>query len=129
MAPRKFMGKVHQDPGEALAKGSREVMASIWEDYLAAILQVSASSGRFKILRRQIDAAAGFKEVFDNWNTLPLAARGAAWRRLMTAAQDKHKAAAESCIRCGECCTLGSPTLLTHDLPLFQQGVYLFEQS
>ena len=123
MAPRKFMGKVHQDPGEALAKGSREVMASIWEDYLSAILQVSAGSGRFQILRRRIDDAAGFQEVFDNWNTLPLAARGAAWRRLMTAARDKHQAAAESCIRCGECCTLGSPTLLTHDLPLFQQEI------
>ncbi len=123
MAPRKFMGKVHQDPGEALAKGSREVMASIWEDYLSAILQISAQSGRFKILRRQIDEAAGFKEVFDNWNTLPLTARGAAWRRLMTAAKDKYQAVAESCVRCGECCRLGSPTLLTHDLPRFQQEI------
>jgi Fe-S-cluster containining protein len=123
MSPRKFMGKVHQDPGEALAKGSREVMASIWEDYLAAILRVSATSGRFKILRRQIDAAAGFKEVFDNWNTLPLAARGAAWRRLMTAAGDRYEATKETCVRCGECCRLGSPTLLSHDLPRFQQEI------
>ncbi len=30
MTPKRFFGKVHQDPGEALAKGSREVMASIW---------------------------------------------------------------------------------------------------
>jgi Fe-S-cluster containining protein len=117
------MGKIHQDPGEALTKGSREVMASIWEDYLTAILQVAASSGRFKIMRRRIDEAAGFKEVFDNWNTLPLPARGAAWRRLMTAAKEKHEAVAESCVRCGECCTLGSPTLLSHDLPLFQREI------
>jgi Fe-S-cluster containining protein len=123
MAPRKFMGKVHQDPGEALAKGSREVMTSIWEDYLSAILQIAASSGRFQILRRQIEESAGFKEVYDNWNTLPLAARAAAWQRLMTAAKDKQLVVADSCIRCGECCTLGSPTLLTHDLPLFQQEI------
>ena len=123
MAPRKFMGKVHEDPGEALAKGSREVMASVWEEYLSAILQISAQSGRFKILRRQIEEAAGFKEVYDNWNTLPLPARGAAWRRLMTAVGERHQAVAESCIRCGECCQLGSPTLLTHDLPLFQQEI------
>jgi len=128
MAPRKFMGKVHQDPGEALARGTREVMASIWEDYLAAILQVSATSGRFKILRRQIDAAAGFKEVFDNWNTLPLAARGAAWRRLMTAAKDRYQAVAESCVRCGECCRLGSPTLLSDDLPRFQQEILTWNE-
>jgi Fe-S-cluster containining protein len=123
MTPRKFKGKVHEDPGEALAKGPREVMASIWEEYLAAILQVAVNSGRFKILRRQIDAAAGFKEVFDNWNDLPLPARGAAWRRLMTAAKEKLEATAENCIRCGECCMLGSPTLLIHDLPLFQREI------
>lgn len=123
MAPKKFRGKIHQDPGEALAKGPREVMASIWEEYLAAILQVSAQSGRFKILRRQIDDTAGFKEVFDNWNDLPLPARGAAWRRLMTAAGEKFKSVGDNCIRCGECCQLGSPTLLIHDLPRFQQEI------
>ena len=41
----------------------------------------------------------------------------------MTAAGERHQAVAESCIRCGECCQLGSPTLLTHDLPLFQQEI------
>lgn len=123
MSPRKFMGKVHEDPGEALAKGNREVMASVWEEYLSAVLQISAQSGRFKMLRREIEEAAEFKEVYDNWNTLPLPARGAAWRRLMTAAGERHQGAAESCIRCGECCQLGSPTLLTHDLPLFQQEI------
>ncbi len=123
MSPRKFMGKVHEDPGEALAKGSREVMASVWEEYLSAILQISVQSGRFKILRRQIEEAAGFKEVYDNWNSLPLPARGAAWRRLMTAVGERHQAVGESCIRCGECCQLGSPTLLTHDLPRFQQEI------
>jgi len=117
------MGKVHEDPGAALAKGSREVMASIWEEYLSAILLISPESGRFKILRRQIEDAAGFKEVYDNWNDLPLPARGAAWRRLVTAAGEKQQAASESCIRCGECCLLGSPTLLTHDLPLFQREI------
>ena|GEM_PF-4365925 len=44
MTPKRFFGKVHQDPGEALAKGSREVMASIWEEYLAAILQISPAA-------------------------------------------------------------------------------------
>jgi hypothetical protein len=89
MSPRKFKGKIHQDPGEALAKGPREVMASIWEDYLAAVLEISAESERFKLLRRQIEDSAGFKEIFDSWNDLPLAARGAAWRRLMNAAGNK----------------------------------------
>ncbi len=74
-ATKKVHGKVHEDPGEALAKGTREVMASVWEEYLAAILQLAPGSGRFKILRRQIDDAAGFKAAYDNWNDLPLPAR------------------------------------------------------
>ena len=123
MTPKQFFGKVHQDPGEALAKGTREVMASIWEEYLAAILQVSADSGRYRILRRQLEDAAGFKEVSENWNTLPLPARGAAWRRLMTAAQEKCEATKDLCSRCGECCQSASPTLLRQDLRLFQEEI------
>ncbi len=123
MASKRFLGKVSLDPAAALAKGSREVMASIWEEYLAAILQVSAKSGRFKMLRRQIEEAAGFQEVLEQWNTMDLPGRGATWRRLMAAAQEKYEAERDQCSRCGECCQLGSPTLLRQDLPLFQQEI------
>ncbi len=121
MAPRKFMGKSIRTPARPWPRGSREVMASIWEDYLAAILQFAATSSRFQIFARQIDESAGFKEIYDNWNTLPVPARAAAWQRLMTAAREQCQAVGDNCIRCGECCTLGSPTLLTHDLPCFSR--------
>jgi Fe-S-cluster containining protein len=123
MTTKKFYGKIHEDPWEALAKGAREVMASIWEAYLSEIQGISAQSGRFKILRREIDAAAGFETIFANWNTLPPESRALAWQRLVTAARDKLKTLGEACVRCGECCAKSSPTLLTHDLPLFQQEV------
>jgi Fe-S-cluster containining protein len=123
MSEKRFFGKNHEDPWEALAKGPREVMASIWQDYLTAVLGVSATSGRFKILRREIDKAAGFDTIFENWNTLAPESRAAAWQRLVTASRDKLKALGEACVRCGECCEKSSPTLLTHDLPLFQQEV------
>jgi Fe-S-cluster containining protein len=127
MAKKKFFGKIHADPIEALAKGPREVMASIWQDYLAAVLEISAASGRFKILRREIEAAAGFDTIYDNWNTLAPESRAAAWQRLLTACRDKTKAVAEVCVRCGECCEKSSPTLLSHDLPLFQQEVLTWD--
>lgn len=123
MAEKKFLGKIHDNPWESLAKGPREVMASLWEQYLAETLQLSPKSRRFKRLRREIENGAGFKEVYENWNSLALPSRGAAWRRLMTATKEKLQEVAESCVRCGECCELGSPTLLTHDLPLFQREV------
>lgn len=124
MTTKKFKGKMgHTDPWEALAKGPREVMATIWQDYLMEVLRLSPKSGRFRLLRRQIEDAAGFKEISASWNTLPPEARAATWRRLITATREKTEAVAEVCVRCGECCEKGSPTLLTPDLDLFQREV------
>ena len=123
MADKKFLGKIHGEPWEALAKGPREALAAIWKDYLGEVLQISATSERYKILRREIEAAAGFKEVYESWNTLPPESRAIAWRRLMTASRNQLLARAASCVRCGECCEKGSPTLLSLDLGLFNREV------
>jgi Fe-S-cluster containining protein len=123
MADKKFLGKIHGEPWEALAKGPREALATIWNGYLAEVLRVSPQSERYQILRREIEAAAGFKEVYDNWNTLPPESRAIAWRRLMTASRNQLLERGESCVRCGECCEKGSPTLLSPDLGLFQREV------
>ena len=123
MTDKKFLGKIHGEPWEALAKGPREVLATIWTDYLAEVLQVSPKSERYKIMRREIEAAAGFKEVYENWNTLSPESRAVAWRRLMTASRNHLLERGESCVRCGECCEKGSPTLLMGDLGLFQREV------
>jgi Fe-S-cluster containining protein len=123
MVDKKFMGKIHGEPWEALAKGPRQALATIWDDYLAEVLQISPKSERYKILRQEIETAAGFKEVYENWNTLPPESRAIAWRRLMTASRNKLLERGESCIRCGECCLKGSPTLLNPDLGLFSREV------
>jgi Fe-S-cluster containining protein len=123
MAEKKFFGKIHEDPIAALAKGPREVMAAIWQGYLSEVLGVAAQSGRYQILRREIEQTAGFEDILANWNTLPPPARAAAWQRLITTTRDKLQVLGEACVRCGECCEKGSPTLLTPDLPLFQQEV------
>jgi Fe-S-cluster containining protein len=86
---KKFVGKIHEEPWDALAKGPREVLAAIWQDYLGEVLQISPQSRRYQTLRREIETAAGFKEVYENWNTLPPEARAIAWRRLMTASRNR----------------------------------------
>jgi Fe-S-cluster containining protein len=124
MAEKKFIGKIHhEEPWEALAKGPREVLATIWKDYLGEVLQVSPKSKRYEVLRREIETAAGFKEVYENWNTLPPESRAVAWRRLMTASRNLILERSQSCIRCGECCEKGSPTLLSSDLGLFSREI------
>jgi Fe-S-cluster containining protein len=124
MAEKKFLGRIHHDePWEALAKGPREILANIWKDYLGEVLQISPKSERYKILRREIERAAGFQEVYENWNTLPPESRAVAWRRLMTASRNYILERGQSCVRCGECCTIGSPTLLGDDLGLFSREI------
>ncbi|HZE21085.1 MAG TPA: hypothetical protein VE082_03440, partial [Desulfobaccales bacterium] len=116
MSDKKFVGKIHEEPWDALAKGPREVLAAIWTDYLGEVLQISPKSRRYQLLRREIETAAGFKEIYENWNTLPPEARAIAWRRLMTASRNRLLEQEEGCVRCGECCEQGSPTLLIPDL-------------
>jgi Fe-S-cluster containining protein len=123
MVDKKFLGKIHGEPWDALAKGPREALGTIWNDYLAEVLQISPKSERYKILRREIETAAGFKEVYENWNNLSLESRAIAWRRLMTASRNKLLERGESCVRCGECCLKGSPTLLGPDVGLFLREV------
>ena len=123
MADKKFLGKIHGEPWDALAKGPREALAAIWNDYLAEVLQISPKSARYQILRREIEATAGFKEVYESWNTLSPESRAIAWRRLMTASRNLLLEQSDSCLRCGECCVNGSPTLLNRDLGLFHREV------
>jgi Fe-S-cluster containining protein len=123
MAEKKFLGKIHGEPWDALANGPREALATIWNDYLAEVLQVSPKSERYQILRREIEAATGFKEIYKNWNTLPPESRALAWRRLMTASRNHILKRGQSCVRCGECCGKGSPALLSPDIELFSREV------
>lgn len=128
MKEKKFLGKIRQDPLEALAKGPKEVMASLWQEYLQEILNASQKSGRFRMVRQQIEDKAAFPEIFRDWNTMDLEARAAAWKRLINAAKDVLWAGWETCVRCGECCELSSPTLLTPDLALFQKEILTWNE-
>jgi Fe-S-cluster containining protein len=95
-------------------------MASIWQEYLEDLLGGSLKSARHRILRQEIEKAAGFSEIYRGWNDLSLEERAEAWRRLITAARDQVEASREACLRCGECCLRSGPTLLLSDLQLLQ---------
>jgi len=123
MAKKKFTGKIRTDPWESLAKGPREVMASLWQEYLTDLLGVSLKNPRNRILRREIDQAAGFADVYHSWNEMSPEERAEAWRRLVGAARVQLEATREVCVRCGECCLDSSPTLLLPDLQLLGQEI------
>jgi len=123
MSAKKFLGKIRTDPWEALAKGPREVMAALWREYLGEALGMDPGSRRAVMLRREIEEAAGFKQIERDWPNLTPEERAAAWGRLMAGAREVVRARQEECLRCGECCEKGSPTLLAPDLILLAEEV------
>jgi Fe-S-cluster containining protein len=128
MKEKKFLGKIRDNPWESLAKGPKEVMSSLWQEYLQEILNVSKKSGRFRIVREKIEARANFPDIYRDWNSLDVEARAAAWKKLIAAAKDVLWAGWETCVRCGECCEISSPTLLTPDLALFHQEILTWNE-
>jgi hypothetical protein len=123
MAKKRFTGKIRTDPWESLARGPREVMASIWQEYLEDLLRGSLKNARHRLLRQEIEKAAGFSEIYRGWNDLPPEERAAAWGRIITLARAQAEATGETCLRCGECCLISGPTLLVADLELLQQEI------
>ncbi len=128
MQGKKFLGKIRDNPWEALAKGPKEVMASLWQEYLQEVLDAPRQSGRFRIIRQHIEDKAEFQKVYQEWNQMAPEARAAAWRQLMAAVKEEMQTWGETCVRCGECCELSSPTLLYPDLALFQQEVLTWNE-
>jgi Fe-S-cluster containining protein len=118
MVKKRFTGKIRTDPWESLSRGPREVMAAIWQEYLEDLLEGGLKSPRHRLLRQEIEKAAGFSEIYRGWNDLPPEERAEAWRRLITAARAQVEATREVCLRCGECCLRSGPTLLLSDLQL-----------
>jgi Fe-S-cluster containining protein len=123
VAKKRFTGKIRTDPWESLSRGPREVMASIWQEYLEDLLEGSLKSARNRILRQEIEKAAGFPEIYRGWNEFTAKERADAWGRLMSAARSQVEASREACLRCGECCLRSGPTLLLSDLQLLADEI------
>jgi Fe-S-cluster containining protein len=121
MAKKRFTGKIRTDPWESLALGAREVMASIWQEYLEDLLGGNLKSARNRLLRQAIEKAGGYSETYRGWNDLPPEERAEAWRRLITASRAEVEASGETCLRCGDCCVISGPTLLLSDLDLLHK--------
>lgn len=96
---------------------------SNWSLFLETLMREEASSlipsAR---IRWQIEHCDVFLEVHPNWEGIEGAHRLDAWKRLLVAAEEACRTVLPLCVRCGECCRLGSPTLHAEDLPLLKEG-------
>ncbi len=119
----KFKGKIRDNPLVALERGNREVMASLWKEYLAEVLGCFPGTERHRLLAERIEAAADFKSLYYNWDKMPPPERAQRWMDLVTATREELARCRDECIRCGECCEKSSPTLVREDLRLFQDNI------
>ncbi|MGC8494637.1 MAG: YkgJ family cysteine cluster protein [Syntrophobacteraceae bacterium] len=94
-----------------------------WSIFLDTLMREEASTlipaAR---IRWQIEHCEAFLDVHSNWESIAPDQRLEAWKRLLLAAEEACRAILPLCVRCGECCRLGSPTLHLEDLPLLKTG-------
>ncbi|WP_449244475.1 YkgJ family cysteine cluster protein [Desulfobacca acetoxidans] len=119
----KFTGKIRANPLIALERGGREVMLSLWKEYLSELLDLNPKSGRRRLLTERIEQAGDFDRLYQDWNDLTTPERADRWLLLVQAAKAVVQQTQETCLRCGECCTQGAPVLMMADLSLFQDDL------
>ncbi|MDR3568473.1 MAG: YkgJ family cysteine cluster protein [Syntrophobacteraceae bacterium] len=78
-------------------------------------------------IRWQIEHCEVYQEVHSNWETLDPGKRLDSWKRLLVAAEEACRTVLPVCVRCGQCCRMGSPTLHEEDLPLVKEGKIAWE--
>ncbi len=94
-----------------------------WSVFVQALMREEASllipAAR---IRWQIEHCDTFLEVRSNWESLEASNRLGAWKRLLVAAERECRNMLPLCVRCGQCCRMGSPTLHMEDLALLKEG-------
>lgn len=71
----------------------------------------------------QTKREVSYRDLNNTWEELKPAARGQKWQELMERLVQIAYATRPYCLRCGECCRLGSPSLHLEDVDLLVQGL------
>ncbi|MGQ9920417.1 MAG: YkgJ family cysteine cluster protein [Desulfobacca sp.] len=124
MEPRsKFIGKIRDNPLIALERGNRDVMLTLWREYLTEILELDPKSGRRRRLIQRLEHAGNFDQLYGDWNDLSTQERAERWLALIRTTKAILAEVKDLCLRCGDCCLQSSPTLTVADYKLFQEDI------
>ena len=124
MEPKsKFIGKIRDNPLVALERGNRDVMLTIWREYLTEVLELDPKSGRRRLLVQRLEHAGDFDKLYGDWNDLSTQERADRWLSLIRTTKAILEEVKDVCLRCGDCCFQSSPTLVDADMRLFQEDI------
>jgi Fe-S-cluster containining protein len=110
-------------PRELLHSGSRQDFTAAAELALRHVLTALHVEDRFATLRSQIREDPWFCALEQEWERLGSPARLQGWQELLDRLVQISYAARPYCLRCGDCCRGGSPSLHGEDIGLWSQGL------
>jgi len=108
--------------GELLYSGSRQDFAAAVELALRQILTMVHAEHHFALVANQVNSSQWFVTLEDAWERLDPGARVRQWEEVMDRLVEISYAGRPYCVRCGECCRGGSPSLHVEDIGLCSQG-------
>ncbi|MBW2277298.1 MAG: YkgJ family cysteine cluster protein [Deltaproteobacteria bacterium] len=110
------------DPkAESPASWDAQTFAARWRERLEILTDEAGPELTFKRVKYQAEQSPLYQQASSGWSELSGEQRDDIWMRLL---DDSARSAAEPqpvCVRCGECCRLGSPTLESDDLELLSE--------
>ena len=82
---------------------------SNWQELIESV--ASANDVPLKRVQLQASRLAVFKSAQEGWTSMDGAERRKAWNKVVAALATSVRDPIRQCVRCGECCRCGSPTL------------------
>jgi Fe-S-cluster containining protein len=92
-----------------------------WQEHLESLAATGGTGLSPARVRFQAEQSPVFRETADNWDGLAAEQRVAAWKRLLEDCAQNTAEPLAVCVRCGDCCRRGSPTLELDDLELLRE--------
>ena len=111
---------VTRDP---LELGNRRDFRAELEQALRHVVTALHVEHRLAAVRSQIREDRWFRALEQAWERLDAPARLRGWQELLDRLLQISYAARPYCLRCGECCRGGSPSLHVEDIGLWSQGL------
>ena len=106
---------------EALPE-SLEQLQAIWPELLKNILTEARSPAAPGEVVERMKQDESFMDLVHGWENMPTTAQANAWNMIQERLWEAAIATREYCVRCGECCLAGSPTIYDQDRPSLASG-------
>ena len=103
---------------------SLDALKKAWPQMLALFARQGHSPVDPDELVAQMQQDQKFQNLVNGWEDMPTAAQANAWDMIQDRLWEAVRESRPFCVRCGECCRLGSPALYDQDRSLLAKNVF-----